>query len=123
MSKKKKSIESVPQESSYIKYLAGIMKEIGLTGFIVVVVVAVFLIWGTSDQKREFIDRFILLKHIDQNPFSCVLVVVGLLFLLLVGSIYSSKMSKLRREENNRIGKEKSDLQELLLKKELNSSE
>ena len=123
MSKKKKSKESVSQESSYIKYLAGIVKEIGLTGFIVVVVVAVFLIWGTSDQKREFIDRFILLKHIDQNPFSCVLVVVGLLFLLLFGSIYSSKMSKLRREENNRIGKEKSDLQELLLKKELNSSE
>jgi len=123
MSKKKKSKQPPTQESRSIKYLAGIVKEIGLTGFIVVVIVAIFLIWGTADQKREFIDRFILLKHVNQNPFSCVLVVVGLLFLLLIGSIYSSRMFKLRKEENNRIGKEKSELQELLLKKELNSSE
>lgn len=123
MSKKKKSKAKIPTGGAMIKHLAGIMKEVGLIGFIVLVIASVFLIWGTVDQKREFIDTFILLKNSNQNSFPCVIVILTLFLLLVIGSIYSNKMLKLRREENNRIGKEKSDLQENLLDKNLNSSD
>ncbi len=96
MSKKKKSRKKIPAEGAVIKYLAGIMKEVGLIGFIVLVIASVFLIWGTTVQKREFIDTFILLKNTNQNQFPCV--ILTLLLLLVIGSIYSNKMLKLRRE-------------------------
>ncbi len=123
MSKKRKSKEKIPAGGAMIKYLAGIMKEVGLVGFVVLVIASVFLIWGTAVQKREFIDTYILLKNSNQNQFPCVIIILTLFLLLVIGSIYSNKMLKLRRQENNRIGKEKSDLQEKLLGKSLNSSD
>ncbi len=121
--KRRNPEKKIPAEGAVIKYLAGIMKEVGLIGFIVLVIASVFLIWGTTVQKREFIDTFILLKNTNQNQFPCVIVILTLFLLLVIGSIYSNKMLKLRREENNRIGKEKSVLQEKLLGKSLNSSD
>ena len=105
-----------------LKYLAGIMKEVGLVGFIVLVVTFTFLVWGTVEQKREFIDKFILLKNIDENPYPYVIIIIFLLLIIVVGGIYANKLLKARKEENNRIGQEKSRLQEILLKKDLHSS-
>ncbi|MEM9679473.1 MAG: hypothetical protein AAF901_04045 [Bacteroidota bacterium] len=123
MGKNKKKKTTSSPDGGFIMYLSGILKEVGTPGFITIVLTSVFLIWGTLVQKREFIDRFILLKNTNQNPYPCVIVVVGLLALLLLSSIYSAKMLKLRKEENNRIGKEKSELQQILLEKKLKSSE
>lgn len=122
MTKSKKK-DKGSKEGGHLKYLAGIMKEVGLPGFIVLVCVSIFLLWGTTEQKREFIDIYILQKHLNQNPFPCVIVIISLLLLLVMGSIYSNKILKLRKEENNRIGMEKSELQEFLLSKKLKSSD
>lgn len=119
---KKKKKSNVPQEYGLIRFLAALMKEVGLPGFIVVMVFFVFLVWGSADQKSVFIDRFVLLKNLDQNPFPCVIIIITLLLIMLVTSIYWAKMLNLRKEENNRIGQEKSALQEKLLKRELESS-
>lgn len=112
------------QDRSLLKYFTGIVKEIGLTGFIIVVVVFVFLIYGTAEQKREFIDRFILLKHVSSsNPFNCIIVVLFLVAIITIGGIYYNLIFNLRKKENNRIGKEKSKLQEQLTGRNLRSSD
>ncbi len=105
----------------WLKYLSGIVKEIGIIGFIVVIIVAIFLIWATPDQKREFIDSYILLKN--NNPYHCVIIVVFLASLMIIGTIYYQKMLNLRKKENNRIGQKKSEWQEKALEKQLKSSE
>ena len=81
---------------------------------------AVFLIFATEAQKHFFIDKYILLKG---EVTYCLVVVLFLLVVIILGGSYLLKDLNARKDENNRIGKEKSDLQELLLKKELRSSE
>ena len=88
-----------------------------------VIVTAIFLIWGTIDQKREFIDLYILQKHAFQNRVSCIIVISGLVAVILFGGYYCRLGLKMRKEENNRIGREKSELQALLIGKGLESSE
>ena len=39
-------------QEGWLKYLSSIVKEIGLTGFIVIVWVFVFLFYGTKSQKQ-----------------------------------------------------------------------
>jgi len=109
--------------NSTLKLLTSVFKEVGLVGFIFVTVTTIFLIWGTNKQKEEFIDRFVLLKHTGDDPIPCVMVVAFLLMILVLATIYYNKMLGLRKEENNRLGKEKSRLQEILLEKTLHSSD
>lgn len=104
----------------WLSLLTSLFKELGLPGFITVIVTFVFLFWGSAEQKREFIDTFILLKN--QNPFPCVIIIVSLIAVLLISTFFYRKMLKLRKEENNRIGEEKSKLQSELLNKKLRSS-
>ena len=110
------------ESTGWIKHMAGIVKEVGLLGFITLFVAFIFLFFSTLEQKQEFVDRFILLKDGDKNPFPCAMIVLCLFVIILIGGMYNSRMLKLRKEENNRIGKEKSDLQKRLLEKDLNSS-
>jgi len=103
--------------------LTTVFKEVGLVGFIFVVCTTIFFLWGTKGQKEEFVDRFILLKNPNDDPFPCIIVVVFLLLILVLITIYNRKMLQLRKDENNRLGEEKSRLQEMLLKRNLNSSQ
>ncbi len=108
-------------EKGTFKVFSSIIKEIGITGFVIVVVAITFLVWGTPSQKREFIDCYILFKC--QNPFYCAIIVACLVLLMIIGTIYYQKMLGIRKEENNRIGKEKSKWQALVLDKPLRSSD
>ena len=103
--------------------LSSLMKEVGLPGFIVVMVTFVFLIFGTHNQKIEFIDRFILLKDMGQNPFPYVFIIIIQGIIIISISIYFAKMQKMQNQEISRIAKEKSECQEKYLNKKLNSSE
>lgn len=103
-----------------IKYLASIFKSIGLTGFIVVMLTFIFLVFSTAAQKTAFIDTWILLENVGSNPFPSIMIIVSLCVVLLMTTVYCNKMAKVRKEENNRIGREKSELQELLLSRESN---
>lgn len=105
---------------SAIKLLTTIVKEIGLTGLLVVTVIAIFLFYGTEKQKQLFIDKFILLKG---DVSYCVIVILFLMAIIILGGTYQTKNLKARKAENNRIGREKSELQEQFLNKELRSSE
>ena len=106
-----------------IKPLAILFKEVGLPGFLVIILTSIFWLYSSKEQKERFIDRFILLERSNTVIEPCVIVIVTLVALLIISSVYSKKMLGLRKAENNRIGKEKSELQALLLKTPLFSSD
>ncbi len=120
--KKGKGKSTGTNEFSLIKFFSGIIKEIGIPGFLVTIVVFIFLTYSSADQKREFIDRFILLKSNGEEFKPCIIIVVILLLIIVTGSIYFRKTIQLMKKENNRIGKEKSELQSALINKNLHSS-
>ena len=105
-----------------LKLLATIFKEVGLVGFMFVVTTSIFVIWGTREQKQEFIDTFVLLKNSADNPVPSVFIVVLLLLILVLSTVYNQKMLRYRKEEIKRLGEEKSRLQEILLQRTLSTS-
>lgn len=117
MAKKKKRI------NPWVNALSTLFKELGAPGFIMVLGAFTFITWGTVDQKREFIDSYILLKGVDGNPLPFTALVFFLVLLLSLQSIYCLRMQRIRKDENNRLGQEKRKLQEMLLNQSLNTSE
>ena len=110
-------------ESLLLKSLAGLLKEVGIPGFVVLSLVLIFIRYATEEQKRQFIDQYFLLKNIGDNPYPFFLLVI-ILFVVAVGqNIYYRKRLDLAERENERIGKEKSELQTILLDRQLRSSQ
>lgn len=102
---------------------AGIIKEIGLPGFIVVFVCTIFFSYGSDTQKTEFIDKFILLKGISENPAPFGIIVVALIFCNVLQHIYYSSRLKVAKEENERVLKHNDGLEKKLLGTEKKSSQ
>lgn len=121
--KPKKTEKSNDSNIVFIRSLASIMNEVGIPGFLILIGSVVFLLFSTVAQKREFIDLFILLKNSSTNYIHPALVIVLLIITLVVISIFCKKNVNLYKAETKRIGLEKSDLQQLFIKKELNSSD
>ncbi len=117
----------MPQENtpkinqSFLKFLTTLFKEVGLLGFVIIFLTFLFLVWGTAEQKRLFIDSYILLR--SEEITHCLVVILTLLAILVISSVYNYKIGKLRKEENNRISQEKSTLQKNLLRDNLNTSD
>lgn len=120
---KKQNDQSRKTFERMIRSFATIVKEVGIPGFMVVFVASIFVLFASGEQKREFIDSYILIKNVSQNPFPCILVVLFLLVMLVLQNIYFTQTLKAKKEELLRCGKEKSELQQLLIKKRLNSSQ
>jgi hypothetical protein len=94
---------------------AGIIKEIGLPGFIVTFVCTIFYVSGTDTQKREFIDKFILLKGVSENPYPFGIIVIALIICSVIQHVYYSLRLKAAKEETQRSLDHNSDLQKRLL--------
>lgn len=75
--------------------------------------------YASLEQKRELIDRYILGKGIE--AVYPIVILAGLFGVVVYGQyrFYKADVSALR-EELGRVGKEKSDLQELLAGRSLN---
>ncbi|MCE6992117.1 hypothetical protein [Dyadobacter sp. CY323] len=97
---------------------AGIIKEIGLPGFIVTFVCTIFFLNGSSIQKQEFIDKYILFKGVSENPFPFGMVVIALIICSVVQHIYYSLRLKVAKGENERMVVQNNDLQKRLLARE-----
>jgi len=89
------------------------VKQIGMPAFVGIIVIWIFLSNATDRQKEEFIDYWILLKSANHSYFYIILGI--LLLLIVVQNIYFRKLLEIRKQENNRIGEEKSLLQQALL--------
>lgn len=105
-----------------LKYLSGLFKEVGLPGFIVIIITFIFFTFSSSSQKEEFIDKWILMKKVEEAPLPFVFVVLIFLFLIVFIWITCRRIHKLDKDEIERLGREKSSLQQKLLDKELNTS-
>tara|TARA_R110002096_G_scaffold417113_1_gene620630 strand:+ start:3932 stop:4297 length:366 start_codon:yes stop_codon:yes gene_type:complete len=120
MVKKKKGNKSV--EVSVITALATIWKEVGMIGFVLIIMTFIFLFWGSGDQKREFIDIYILQKHNYHNIFPCTVVILFLFVSLILVVSFYSRMARTGKQERNRLGAIKTVDQSRALGKKLGSS-
>ncbi len=104
-----------------IKALTWVIKTIGILCFIVLCLV-LFFVWYSDDaQKKEFIDNWFLLK--SERHVYCYFIIIGTVAMFVIQNFHFRRLLKMRKDENNRIGQEKSDLQQMLLgNTELNSS-
>ncbi len=110
-------------EAAWIKLMAGVLKESGLPSFMFFVGFILFLWTGTTEQKTEFIDRFILWKTVDNEIFPATFV-LALILITCGGTIFFQKIKiKSMKDEIKRMAEEKDKLQEVLLGKRLESSE
>ena len=121
-SSQNKGAKSFRIDLSGLKYVVGAIKVIGIPGFVVACIIFVFLRYGTLEQKRAFIDRFILLDKGNESIEVCVLVIIALIAILLIVSFYCKRTQHLMKVENNRIGEEKTKWETLVLEKVLHSS-
>lgn len=122
MSKSKQSSQTVIDVTS-LKFWAAAIKELGIPAFLVLFSTVIFLYYSTLGQKREFIDRFFLLKKPSEDPFPFSFVILVALLIIITQHVYYNKIIDSKDQENKRLGKEKSNLQEKLLNRNLNSSQ
>src|SRR5213595_3930557 len=111
----------IANDGGTIKFWASLIKELGIPAFVVLFFVLIFLWFASPSQKGEFIDKFFLLKDIKNNPFPFSLVVLALLLIIILQWIFYNKIIKMHKKENEKLGEEKTNLQERLLNKKLHS--
>lgn len=115
-------MKSLERSVQVIKSVATIFKAVGMHGFFVVVFTTFIFAFASLEQKRAIIDTYILFKPGEYNYYPVIFVTILLILMFIVIIIYQSQMLKMRKRENNRIGEEKSKLQEKELNKKLKSS-
>lgn len=98
-SSKPPSTRSNPGAGLTIIRVIDIFTRFGIGGGIIVVVTIVFLIWGSPEQKREFIDRYVLFKWPkgqEGYPFFVLLII--LIIFIIIWNFYHHKI-KLKDEK------------------------
>jgi hypothetical protein len=108
--------------SGFFKMGTAAIKEIGIPGFVVTFLCFVFWQYADIAQKKDFIDIFFLFKNIESNKFPYGLVVVVLIATMIFQHVFYKKDLKLTNKELERVSEEKKQLQEILNKKQLNTS-
>lgn len=110
---------------NWVNRISGFFKRWGAFKLILVFFIILILFFGTDEQKQAIIDRYVLFQ--DWGTFGGATSYTYVIILLTVSNIatiiYFRITSKMRIEENNRLGKEKSFLQELLTNQSLHSSD
>jgi heme/copper-type cytochrome/quinol oxidase subunit 3 len=105
----------------FTKLISTLIKEVGISGTVLTFMMFFMVFVATSAQKTEFIDKWVLLKGEDHFP--CAIVIVSTLALCGITVVYYKRMLDLAKEENKRVGQEKSDLQQgKITKSRLSSS-
>lgn len=118
---KPKSSDSI---TGIIEKVLELVQRFGLTNFLLVTAVIFFLLYSEDRQKVEAIDRYLLGKQWSepQNILSNFYIYLVLLIALIVSIWYCRTNAKMRKAENNRLGEEKSFLQQLLTEQNLTTS-
>jgi hypothetical protein len=69
-------------------FVIELLSRFGLIGGTLAFFMTVFLVWGTTEQKREFIDRFILLKGINGHHDYAVFIAILIIIMFLAQRFY-----------------------------------
>jgi hypothetical protein len=105
----------------FTKLISTLIKEVGISGTVLTFLMFFMVFVAKPEQKTEFIDKWLLLKGEDHFP--CAIVIVSTLALCAITVVYYKRMLDLAKEENKRVGQEKSDLQQgKITKSRLSSS-
>lgn len=100
--------------------LLTLCKEVSLVGFLVISVVSLILVWGSEDQKRAIIDRYILFQGVSGHVI-CTAVIAALVVVMSMGFIFFRKMLSLEKKEVKRLSDWKTEYQNVF-DRPLNSS-
>lgn len=106
--------------SQVIVSLITLVKDIGLPGFLVSSFVLLIIGWGSTEQKREIIDRYVLFKSGSGHMF-CAAIIVSLLVTMTIGVYFFKKILTLERKEIKRLSDWKTEHQNVF-EQHLNSS-
>ena len=98
-------------------YLIELVSRIGIFGAVVIALLTLFIVRGTTAQHREFIDRFFLLKWSKESNFYLYFIITCLVILFLVQYFYYKQRIKLKDERILELVNERDRLQNKLLKK------
>jgi len=110
MSDDSKNKSDDPQLPWLIRGLVFIVKNVGLPATVSIVVIYTFMLKASDEQISEFIDYWILLKSPNHNY--CIMIIIILLLTLGYQNYYFRKLLEVRKQENNRIGRIKTELEQ-----------
>lgn len=79
-------------------FLIEIFGRFGITGSCILTAIYIFLQFGTIEQKREFIDSFILLKIAKSDNKIAIFIVIILVILFLFQNVFFRKKNKLKEQ-------------------------
>lgn len=82
-------------------FLVDIFGRFGVTGGIIITIIMIFIIWGTTDQKREFIDKFILLKNLDAQSSYIYWVAISFAIVFIAQIFFHRSKIKSKNERIN----------------------
>jgi hypothetical protein len=103
-------------------WLISIVKELGLSGLLVLLWSAGFWFMADDAQKKEFVAKWYLFKEAEQAPQYHVFVIIALVAILFLHVLYAHKRIRALEKDLARVGQEKSELQSTLLNRALESS-
>ena len=106
----------------YLKLFKGlgkVLNEVGVTGFVVIVIAIIVIYFPSPKQKEEIIDTWILFKGSNIPGIFIVIILLG----LLVGQqIHYKKTIKLKDERISDLAKAKNSLYKNNIKTKLSTS-
>lgn len=114
--------EKTQQDFSILKLTTTIFKEVGIAGFICIVLTFIFIYYSSIEQKTEFIDKFFLFKNSELTSPNVIFVIGILIITIIISNAYLLKENKRISKELDRVSALRTDLQEKLINKGLQSS-
>lgn len=108
--------------AEFYKISSAVMSKVGIIGFVCISFVAYVFYFVPQDKKNEVTDTWLLFKCKECN-YVYILFLLSLCVLFVFQNYFYRKAIKLKDARIREISKEKSDLQEKLLNKKLNSTE
>lgn len=102
MAKRKRSSKTAVNSSSprrsWDEILIDMASRFGLSGVIILCLLYCFMAWGTLEQHREFIDRFILLKFPNKNSIFPYYIIILLVIIIAGVVVYFKKRLAITEE-------------------------
>ncbi|MBL7712350.1 MAG: hypothetical protein JNL13_07805 [Chitinophagaceae bacterium] len=103
-------------ETWFKEWAVNTIDRIGMSGFLIICAVSIFIFWGTVDQKRKFIEKFILLNFKKEELSHSVVFIIFLLLAYIITLNYYQKRHKLQRQRIETLEQDLSDLKKLINK-------
>lgn len=111
------SKNEISEPWSGARFVVELASKFGVTGAVVLCILITFLVWGTVEQKRYFIDKFILLKTMPGwNGY--LVFIIAVVILAFVGQrIYFRNQVKLKDTRIRELERHSNILENKFLKK------